>query len=205
MPYDPRTLSPAARDNHDWLEQLRRSDEAALHDLHGALRRGLGKALATHRKVGEADLEDFAQDGLMRVLDRLDSFRGDSKFTTWAHSVAINNALTELRRRRWQDVALDELDTLAPTSSGETGHDLEHAEVLQVLQQALQSALTDKQRRAMLLLLEGLPYPAVADRMGMQLNAVYKLSHDARMRLREAFHESGFEDADIRSHLDATS
>ena len=94
----------AKRSNQKWLEMLRGPQrEQALADLRALLMRGLRAALAGHRKITEGDLDDFVQDALVRILDALDSFRGESRFTTWAHKIAIRVALTELRRRRWRD------------------------------------------------------------------------------------------------------
>jgi RNA polymerase sigma-70 factor (ECF subfamily) len=57
----------------------------------------------------EANAEDFAQEALIKITANLDSFRGESRFTTWAQKIAINVALAELKRRRWRDVSLQEL------------------------------------------------------------------------------------------------
>ena len=103
-------MTSSARTNDQWVDELRAGDDAALGDLREVLRRGLARALARKSNVSAADIEDFAQDGVLRALDRLDSYRGDSRFTTWAHAVAINSALTELRRQRWKDKALEEVD-----------------------------------------------------------------------------------------------
>lgn len=71
-------------------------------------------------------MEDFAQEAAIRVLSRLDGFRGDSRFTTWAVAVAVRVAFTELRRARWRDVSLDALaagpgavDPIDPAASPE--------------------------------------------------------------------------------------
>ncbi|MDH4136346.1 MAG: hypothetical protein OEW09_06480, partial [Anaerolineae bacterium] len=45
----------------------------------------------------------------VKILDGLDSFRGESRFTTWAQKIAVRVAFTELRRHRWRDVSLDEM------------------------------------------------------------------------------------------------
>lgn len=47
-------------------------------------------------RVGDSDIEDFAQEATVLVLDRIESFRGDSRFVTWANSIAVRVALTAL-------------------------------------------------------------------------------------------------------------
>ncbi len=64
----------------------------------------------------EGDLEDLVQDGMLKVLQELPSYRGEARFTTWAQKVCVRVALTELRRRRWRDVSLDDLVTSSETT-----------------------------------------------------------------------------------------
>ena len=97
------------RTNLEWREALLSPQaDTALTDLRAILLRGLRYALAG-RGVTESDLEDFTQDALLKVLRELASFRGEARFTTWAQKVAVRVALTELRRRRWRDVSLQDL------------------------------------------------------------------------------------------------
>ncbi|MBN1815554.1 MAG: hypothetical protein JXA14_27220, partial [Anaerolineae bacterium] len=97
----------ADRTNQEWLDALRGSGrEDALSDLRVLLVRGLRRALPD---VPEQNLEDFAQEALLKILAGLDSFRGESRFTTWAFKIAIHEAFTELRRRRWKNVSLQDL------------------------------------------------------------------------------------------------
>jgi len=96
------------RTNEEWLADLRGpNQDQAIEDLRDILIRGLSYSLST-RTRGDIDVlvEDFAQDALIKILDNLDTFRGESKLTTWAQKIAIRVAYTELRRKRWQDVAL---------------------------------------------------------------------------------------------------
>ena len=43
-----------------------------------------------------------ADDALVEVLSKLDSYRGDSKFATWAYKFALIEAAVKLQRRAWQ-------------------------------------------------------------------------------------------------------
>jgi RNA polymerase sigma-70 factor, ECF subfamily len=98
------------RTNEQWLMELQGPDpDAALADLYDLLVRGLGAAIGGYRGGVEANFGDFAQEALIKITGNLDSFRGESRFTTWAQKIAINVALTELKRRRWRDVSLQDL------------------------------------------------------------------------------------------------
>jgi RNA polymerase sigma-70 factor (ECF subfamily) len=188
----------AERTNQEWLDELRGSGQGdALEDLRALLVRGLRYALADRSGVTEADLEDFGQDALLKILAGLDSFRGESRFTTWAHKIAVNVAFSELRRRRWRDVSLQDLiaqhedegdfvpavlTDLAPTPEQRTTQQM----MLETVQRIILEELTDRQRTAMVaVMMGGMPLEEVARRMGSNRNALYKLLHDARRRLKK--------------------
>src|SRR3972149_6963503 len=100
--------SLAERTNQDWINSLRPAPSPeALEELRAILLRGLRASLAS-RVNGDLETltEDFAQEALLKILNSLDTFRGESRFTTWAQKIAIHIALSELRRRRWRDVPL---------------------------------------------------------------------------------------------------
>ncbi len=188
------------RDNEQWIGDLRapdRRDDAssALHGfLRGTLARGFGRQLA------DADLDDLAQQAVMRTIERLDAFRGDSKFTTWAASIAVNTALGELRRRRHAGASLDEVIeqgqaalSRAPAAAGR----LQHEDMSAVLREAIERALTDAQRQALYAELGGLPLMEIARRTGRKRGALYKLMHDARKRLRADLESRGLTAADL--------
>src|SRR5215211_2499723 len=96
------------RNNDQWLADLRGpGKETALADLRGLLLRGLRAAL--HGRAGgvEPSVEDFVQEALLRILDNLDSFRGESRFTVWAQKICVRTAFAEMRRSSWRDVSLE--------------------------------------------------------------------------------------------------
>src|SRR5215212_4878670 len=98
------------RTNEQWLAELRGANpDEALADLYDLLVRGLRAAFGSYGSGVEANFGDFAQEALIRITGNLDSFRGESRFTTWAQKIAMNVALTELKRRRWRDVSLEDL------------------------------------------------------------------------------------------------
>jgi RNA polymerase sigma-70 factor (ECF subfamily) len=180
------------RNNDQWLADLRgpKKDEA-LGDLRAVLVRGLRTALHGRTSSVEPSIEDFAQEALIKILDNLDSFRGESRFTTWAHKICVRTAFAEMRRSRWRDVSLDEMiDRQEESVSAPTDPltDPEQAAtkgmILAQFRRFIDDELTEKQRTALLAGLGGMPLEAIADRMGTNRNALYKLLHDARKRLK---------------------
>ncbi len=193
----------AERTNQEWLTELQSPNRGdALSDLRALLVRGLRYAMAGRSNVTEEDLEDFAQDALLKILAGLDSFRGASRFSTWAHKIAVNVAFTELRRRRWKDVSLQDLISQhdegdfvpivltdsTPTPEQQTTQQM----MLEMVQRLIMEELTDRQRQAMLAVIKGgMPLEEVARRMDTNRNALYKLLHDARSRLKKRMMAQG--------------
>jgi RNA polymerase sigma-70 factor (ECF subfamily) len=194
------------KSNDAWLTALKSEVQSqSLSELRNILISGLRYSLVSQYHVTEVDLEDFVQESLLKILDGLDTFRGESRFTTWAQKIAVRTALTELRRRRWKDVSLQDL---LGDSAGHEGNDYtpaflaastlspeQHAtqqSLLDLLQVMMAESLTERQYTAMkAVMFGGMPLEEVARRMGTNRNALYKLIHDARLRLKSRLIEEG--------------
>jgi RNA polymerase sigma-70 factor, ECF subfamily len=203
------------RTNEQWLAELRGPErDQALADLRVVLVRGLKAALAGRVRRGlNETAEDFAQEALIKIMARLDTFRGRSRFTTWAQKVAVLTASTELRRKRWRDVSLQEvLDRYGTNSGGvdrladeqPTPEQLTIREtMLETLRRFVNEELTDRQREAMVaVMFQGMPLEEAARRMGTNRNALYKLMHDARKRLKKRMEAEGLSAQDVLGSMD---
>lgn len=205
-----------SRTNDQWLSDLRSSGnarETALEDLRAIILRGLPYALSRWLPAStpqfEALTEEVAQDTLLRVLDQLHTFEGRSQFTTWVHKIAIRIALTELRRKRWQDSSLDEIvddeDIPAPPRLLQDQHvtpekSAERTELLTRIRLIVDEELTERQRKALVMLgMQGLPMEEAAKKLNTNRNALYKLLHDARLRLKQRLQNEGFDIHEILS------
>jgi RNA polymerase sigma-70 factor (ECF subfamily) len=202
------------RSNTQWLADLKSeglSKESALSDLHQIILNGLPYALSNWLPVSnphfQALAEDTAQETLLRVLDNLDTFEGRSQFTTWVHKIAVRVALTELRRKRWENVSLDELvegDDKPPVVKLVADPDpnpdelTEAADMILRVQRIIAEELTEKQRKAMIAIaIKGMPLAEVARRMGTNRNTLYKLMHDTRLRLKRRLAQEGLSPEDV--------
>ena len=202
------------RSNEQWLSDLRSPgplQETALADLRALILAGLPYALESWLSANDprfgALAEEVAQDTLLRVLDHLDEFEGRSQFTTWAQKIAVRVALTELRRKRWENVSLDELlsgqenlfseELFASTEPGPEAA-IEGADMINRLQRIIADELTEKQRQAMVaLVVKGMPVEVVAQRMNTNSSALYKLMHDARRRIIQRLEREGLTPQDL--------
>jgi RNA polymerase sigma-70 factor (ECF subfamily) len=208
------------RSNEQWLADLRSegpAKEAALADLRATISNGLPYALSNYLSPDNPQFnsltEEVAQDTLLRVMDHLDSFEGRSRFTTWVQKIAVRIALTELRRRRWRDFSLDSLveeneDGVSfPSLMIDPGPNpdtlTQQSDMLQRVSRLINEELTEKQRTAIVATaIEGVPLEEVARRMNMKRNALYKLLHDARLRLKKRLANEDLTTEDIWAVFD---
>jgi RNA polymerase sigma-70 factor (ECF subfamily) len=201
------------RTNEQWLADLTGSPAVqapAIEELRERLQRGIFYYLSRERsdlaQLSTQEInqmaEDLAQDATLRVLENMDSFRGDSRFTTWATKIAVRVAISDLRRARYKDFSLDDLTAdgdLLPSASGVNSNPLpnpedatERSDVMGKISEALRDVLTERQYQALTAVaLQGVPLDILAERMGTNRNALYKLLHDARRKLRSHFESQG--------------
>lgn len=206
-PRTPRSVGTVttSRTNEEWLADLQPESprrEAAIRDLRDYLMRAVLVYLTRHRSdVAGLDYdeiqqmaEDWAQQGVLQVLDRSASFRGDSKFTTWAYRVAINLVAGDLRRKHWETVSLDALteSSLPDSRWTEDGDqpspedELARSELWAAVQSVIHEDLTPRQRTVLTqVVLHGVPVDVVAEQMNTNRNNIYKIIHDARRKLRQ--------------------
>ncbi len=202
------------RTNEEWLADLRDADggrDEALAELHRLVLAGLPYALGRWLSPDDprfpALIEEVAQETCLRVLARLDSFAGRSQFTTWVHTLAIHSALTELRRAKWQEVSLDELldgkegedAQRDPADGGPRVEQLaERGEALVLLRRILENDLTSRQRAAIVgLIVRGVSMDQMAALLGTDRNALYKLLHDARLKMKRALEKEGLSPGEV--------
>jgi RNA polymerase sigma-70 factor (ECF subfamily) len=143
--------------------------------------------------------QDAADDAAIAILRRLDDFRGESSFRTWAYKFALLEASVKVRRRAWRDreVTLEpeHWETLAHAGPGPED-DAENAALLESVREGIRTVLTPRQRQVLVAaVLEGVPIDVLAERLDSNRNAIYKVLHDARRRLREHVAAAGFPEA----------
>jgi RNA polymerase sigma-70 factor (ECF subfamily) len=192
-------------ESQDWLDALRADGEmraAAIDRLHDLLLRAARFEIERRRHsvphLRGDDYDDLAHqsanDALVAILRKLDDFRGDSRFTTWAYKFALLEAGVTLRRRAWQGRELPMADegwaALAAPSDGRS----ESTELLRALGQAIADQLTPHQREVLVATtLNGVPIDVLAERLATTRGALYKTLHDARRKLRADLQAQGFD------------
>jgi RNA polymerase sigma-70 factor (ECF subfamily) len=205
VPAVQRVTAPASLDREAearvWLGALRATgaerDEAVAR-LHQLLLRAARFELSRRRgmlaHISRDSVEDLAMqsadDALTAILGKLDDFRFESRFTTWAYKFAILEAAVRTRRRAWQERELPidpEAWTTLPARTLDPAEDLERRDRLRAVIDAVRTELSPHQREVLgALVLAEVPIDVLAERLGTTRGALYKTLHDARRKLRTA-------------------
>ena len=177
----------------------------ALERLHALLLRAARFEVARRQRAVGGDpgpIEDLAvqaaDDALVAILNKLDTYRGDSRFTTWAYKFALLEAAVKVRSRPWtgREVPLEVngiAQVLRDTRASPPG-EAEACELMHAVGEAITEVLTPHQRTVLVALtLNDVPIDVLADRRGTTRGALYKTLHDARRKLRAELANGGFE------------
>lgn len=212
--------SHKVRGNAQWLEDLRAegtpAQAEAIQDLRQYLLRAVlyffsqnpGDLRGLAREEIEQIAQDLAQEALLTILKNLDEFRGDSKFTTWAYRFAINMSLVEARRQRYKNISLENILENAEVPEfqfqDKDAPDPDRAalqqEIWETVRDVIQNELTARQRAILTaVVFEDVPVDVITQRFRMNRNAVYKMVHDARAKLKKRLEERGFAVSEILS------
>jgi RNA polymerase sigma-70 factor (ECF subfamily) len=210
--HQPESAAPslgARADRHesfDWVIGLTGSAadrEEVIADLYALLLRGARFELARRRaslghigRSEEADLAtQAADDALVAILAKLDTFRGASRFTTWAYKFVLLEAGVKARRRAWhgREVTLDDEGWATIADAGSSAHEIvEYAELMEAIRDAMSTSLTSRQREVFsALALNGVPIDVLAERLSTTRGALYTTLHGARRQLRRTLADAG--------------
>lgn len=197
------------RDNDQWLSELLSKDSRVVDDATKSMQEGLRRAILAQflkRGLSVNYVEDIVQEASLRVFEQLNLFRRKCQFMTWATSIAVRTGMEMIRRGYWEAKSISDFNDsnssvdLVKAWMGQTLTpliDAQQREVLQVLTNAIQNELTDHQRSAMVEELKGSSTIETARQLGISRGALYKLTHDARRRLKLALEAAGYDACEI--------
>jgi RNA polymerase sigma-70 factor (ECF subfamily) len=189
-----------------WVDRLRedgRDRDAALAELRELLLRAarfeVRRRCAAMTQIRGGDQEDLAEqsagDAMVAILSKLDDFRGESQFTTWAYKFALYEAAAKIRKLAWQgrELPLEAEDwSLLADPGPAPQNEAEINDLLAAIRQEIETSLTPHQREVLVALaLNEVPIDVLADRLDSTRGALYKTLHDARRKLREALAARG--------------
>jgi RNA polymerase sigma-70 factor, ECF subfamily len=191
-----------------WVRALARAGperDEAVERLHALLLRAATIEVARRRASaggagGKPDdlATQAADDALVAILSKLHTYRGDSRFTTWAYKFALLEAAAAMRRRPWHGRELpleaEGWARLPDDARASPAGKAETLELIAAIRDAIGEVLTPHQRGVLVALtLNDVPIDVLAERRGTTRNALYKTLHDGRRKLRARLAEDGLE------------
>jgi RNA polymerase sigma-70 factor (ECF subfamily) len=145
-----------------------------------------------------ATAEDLAQDTFIKVLNHIDKYRPEFKFSSWLFKIANNVAIDHLRRRHLDTISMDGAPNAATAADIEaTSFDIadrsesaldvmEAKELGSAIEKAIGSLRPEYRSCIMLRHVEGRSYEEIAATLDLPLGTVKTYIHRARHQLREA-------------------
>jgi len=206
---EPARLSAKDLDEESsaWLRRLGAGGgerQAAERELHARLVR-IALAEVRRRSAGTPvagpELDDVAHqaadDAMVAILGKLAGFRGESRFITWAYRFVVLEVSGKLGRHYWRSppVALDagQWERLPDRLGVDPARHAEAAGVLAEVRRVVDEELTAHQRRVFTaIVVDEIPLDALAARLGLRRNALYKVIFDARRKIRRALVANGY-------------
>ncbi len=203
-----RALDP---DSVMWLRSLKGTEaeketaQVRLHDVllriaHKEVRRRSG-----HLQIAGPELDDVAHqaasDALVAITAKIEQFRGESRFTTWAYKFVILEVSTKIGRHFWRQprtpMDAEDWDRLPDRFGLGPASESEWRDLVAALHRAVDTVLTDRQRRVFVaIVLNGVPLDALVAELGSNRNAIYKTMFDARRKLRAELAAHGYLDTE---------
>jgi RNA polymerase sigma-70 factor (ECF subfamily) len=188
---------PLDAESQAWLLRLHGADpirDVAIAELHERLRReALFHIRLRARGMSEfprSDVDDLAvqaaSDALFAILRKLDDYRGESQFWTWARRFAQLEAPVSVRRRLGRDRLASDPEYVFscpdPGCSPEERAELQ--ELLRAVSDLIVDRLTTRQRAVLIALaIDGTSPAVLAMELDTTPGAIYKTLHDARRKL----------------------
>lgn len=182
-------------------------DDAVVR-LHALMLR-MARAEA-HRRSGwhgiqGPELDDIADqaadDAVVSILRKVDGFRGESRFTTWACAFVIREVSTKFGRHAWRRDGIqldDDAWDRMPSGVGNSPESVAEArELVRSVRHAVTHTLTEHQRRVFVaIVVSGIPLDVLVVELKTNRNAIYKTLFDARRKVRAHLEAHGLLDAD---------
>jgi RNA polymerase sigma-70 factor (ECF subfamily) len=196
-----RCLTGTGRDARGSAER-----EQALARLHELLLRAARAELRRRNRpagVEGRERDDLANqaadDALLAITAKLDRFRGDSRFTTWAYKFVILEVSAKLGRHYWRNPPVpadeDAWERIPDRFGADPAQHAESRELADALRRAVGEALSERQRRVFVaIIVDGIPLDALAIELGSTRNAIYKTMFDARRKIRAHLVAHGYLD-----------
>jgi RNA polymerase sigma-70 factor (ECF subfamily) len=190
----------------EWVQMLTgtgsRRDVAVvrLHEMLVRVALGEVRRRGPQLRIAGPELDDLAYqaaaDALVAITDKIDHFRGESRFTTWAYKFVILDVSAKIGRHFWRNPTVpltEDWDRLPDRFGFDPAREAEWRDLLSALRRAVNEELTPRQRRVFVaIVLKDVPLDTLVIELASNRNAIYKTLFDARRKLRAALVTDGY-------------
>jgi RNA polymerase sigma-70 factor (ECF subfamily) len=178
------------RSEMDTIRLAQQGDSQAFETLYRQHSRRV-YALCLRMAGNVTEAEDLTQDSFLMVFRKIQSFRGESAFSTWLHQVTVNTVLMRFRKKKLAENSLDDAtesddeDLYPPLQIG--APDLRLSGVIDgvILQRAIDRLAPGCKKIFRLHDIEGYRHDEIAEIAGCSVGNSKSQLHKARTRLRE--------------------
>jgi RNA polymerase sigma factor (sigma-70 family) len=204
---DPPVDEQVTAENRSWVRRLT-ADGAEFDEAVTALYRLLVKIGYSEAKrkgarlhLAGPELDDVAHqaaaDATLTICRKVETFRGDCRFTTWAYRFVVFDVSSKVSRHVWQrpTISIDDNEwTGLAANLGEAPEtQAENRDLVEAIQRAFREDLSERQQRAFeAVVVRGVPVREVAEELTSNPNAIYKTLSDARRKLRRSLASAGY-------------
>jgi RNA polymerase sigma factor (sigma-70 family) len=204
---DPPVDEPVAAENRSWVRRLTADgaefDEAvtALYRLLVKIGYGEAKRKGARLHLAGPELDDVAHqaaaDATLTICRKVETFRGDCRFMTWAYRFVAFDVSSKVSRHVWQrpTISIDDNEwTRLTCNLGDAPEtQAENRDLVEAIQRAFREDLSERQQRAFeAVVVRGVPVREVAEELTSNPNAIYKTLSDARRKLRRSLASAGY-------------
>lgn len=174
---------------------------AELHALLVRVARAEVHRRADRLTISGPEADDLAHhaaaDATVAILGKLDTFRGESRFTTWAYKFVILEVSGKIGRHFWRrptgPVDTEQWERLPERFGIDPAAHAQARDLIEALRLAIETDLTPHQRRVFVaIVLNAVPLDAVVLELGSNRNAIYNTMFDARGKLRAVLAANGY-------------
>ena len=173
------TAKIIARQEQELITRAKSGDRAAFQQIYLQYHKrvfGICFRMLADKEVAE----DVTQEVFIQLWQKLDNFRGESKFSTWVMKIAIRIVYSEMRKAGWKDVSIDAASETTKYDTKKLVSDVASPEkqtmqvvIIDRLWEAIDDSLTDKQKKAVIAdFVVGMPIEEIARQMKTNRNAV---------------------------------
>ena len=186
---DAKKLFVSAQEQ-EWITQAKQGSQIAFHQLYQMHHRQV-YALCWRMLADKDSAEDVCQEVFVVLWQKINNFRGESKFSTWLHSVTSNVVLSHIRKQKnWFQRVFSIEEQVSNSIPAEAAVPLDDSSELEELDKYI-AQLPERARLVFVLFaIEGYRHEEIANMLNMAVGSSKSQYHRAKSLLKQSLSEA---------------